>query len=256
MRKVDSHTHAYMLHARDLEPMALAGVEDVVLCSFVPIARYPETLIDHFTELDTIHRSRFDELGIKAHLFVGIHPRSIPAEWKRVLPIIEEFVSSGKAVGIGEIGLEKASDLELEVLREQLKLAKELDVPVIVHIPMSDRTSIVDKVLSLAKEVKFDFGKLVIDHTSNDTIDIINEANAVPGLSVKPPLLTPKDVAENIGKYSNGLLNSDCASLTDTDPLAVPKTVLYLKKVGVESGIIDRLAYRNAMKTLRLSRAP
>ncbi len=153
---VDSHTHAYMLHARDLELMALAGVKDVVLCSFVPVARYAETLIDHFTELDEIHRPRLNDIGLKAHIFVGVHPRCIPKEWKRILPVIEEYVESGKAVGIGEVGLEKASDLELDVLREQLKLAKEYDVPVIVHTPMGNRVNIVNKVLSLAEEVRMD----------------------------------------------------------------------------------------------------
>jgi len=94
-------------------------------------------------------------------------------------------------------------------------------------------------------------GKLVIDHTDDDTIDIINEANAVPGLSVKPGLLTPEKIASNIDKYRNGLLNSDCASLTNTDPLAVPKTVRYLIKTGIEKTIVERLSHRNAREILK-----
>ncbi len=137
---IDSHTHA-----RDFELMALAGVKDVVLCSFVPVARYAETLIDHFTETDEIHRPRLNDIGLKAHVFVGVHPRCIPKEWRKILPVIEEYLESGKAVGICEVGLEKASDLEL-------KLAKEYDVPVIVHTPMGNCVNIVNKVLSLAEE--------------------------------------------------------------------------------------------------------
>ncbi len=72
---------------------------------------------------------------------------------------------------------------------------------------------------------------MIIDHTSDDTINIINEAGIDPGLSVKPGLLIiPEKIAENVDKYSTGLLNSDCASLTNTDLLAVPNTVRYLKK--------------------------
>jgi len=125
MNFVDSHTHAYMLSNRDIELMALAGVTDVVLCSFVPVAKHAETLMDHFTELDTIHRARLVECGITAHVFVGIHPRCIPAEWKKVLPVIEKYIEADKAEGIGEVGLEKADNTEIEVFKEQLILAKE-----------------------------------------------------------------------------------------------------------------------------------
>lgn len=71
-------------------------------------------------------------------------------------------------------------------------------------------------------------------------------------MSVKPGLLTPEKIAENVDKYSTGLLNSDCASLTNTDPLAVPKTVRYLKKAGVKEKIVNRLSYRNALDVLKI----
>ncbi|WP_048085417.1 TatD family hydrolase [Archaeoglobus veneficus] len=251
MNFIDSHTHAYMLSGRDLELMGLSGVNTAVLCSFVPVAKYAETLMDHFTELDTVHRARLSEYGITAHIFVGIHPRCIPEEWRRLLPIIGECIEAGKAKGIGEIGLEKANETEIEVLKEQLILAREYDVPVIVHIPMQNRAKITDKILSMANEVGMDLGKLVVDHTDDDTIDLINEANAVPGLSVKPGLLTPEKIATNIDKYRNGLLNSDCASLTNTDPLAVPKTARHLMKAGIEKAIVERLSNRNAQNILK-----
>jgi len=248
---VDSHTHAYMLPKRDLEFMSLAGVTDVVICSFVPLAKHPETLVDHYEELFSIHLKRLEELDIKAYVFVGIHPRCTPSEWKKLLPIVESYLESGKATGIGEVGLDSLSKTEEEVLSEQIKMAKEYDVPVIIHVPMNERLKVVEKVVSLAQKAGLDFGKLVIDHTSDDTIDIINECNAVPGLSVKPPLLNPAKIIENIDKYRNGILNSDCASLTDTDPLAVPKTAKYLARAGVEKKIIDALSYRNALNILR-----
>ncbi|NJE07643.1 hydrolase TatD [Thermococcus sp. M39] len=250
---VDAHTHAYMLPKKDLELMSLAGVSDIVLCSFVPVATYPETLMDHFEELEGVHYPRLLEQGINAHIFVGIHPMSIPKDWKKLLPVIEEYITSGRAVGIGEVGLHTASNIEVEVLREQLKIAKEYEVPAILHIPPGDkRIEVVHKILELVGELKIDPGRVVIDHVSDDIIDIVNDAGAVPGLSIKPPLLTPERVAKNIEKYENGLLNSDCASLTDTDPLAVPRTVKYLKMRGIEKRAVEKLAYLNAQKTLKI----
>lgn len=250
---VDAHTHAYMLPKKDLGLMSLAGVSDIVLCSFVPVATYPETLMDHFEELESIHYPRLLEQGINAHIFVGIHPMSIPKDWKKVLPVIEEYISTGRAVGIGEVGLHTASNIEIEVLREQLKIAKEYEVPAILHIPPGDkRIEVVHKIIELISELKVDLGRVVIDHVSDDVIDIVNNAGAVPGLSIKPPLLIPESVAKNIEKYENGLLNSDCASLTDTDPLAVPRTVRYLKMRGIDEKTIEKLAYANARRTLGL----
>ncbi|WP_048098243.1 TatD family hydrolase [Archaeoglobus sulfaticallidus] len=249
---VDSHTHAYMLPKKDLELMGLAKIVDVVLCSFVPLAKHIETLIDHFEELYSIHCKRLEEFGINAHIFVGIHPRCTPPEWKKLLPVIENYIESSKAVGIGEVGLDSMSKTEEEVLSEQLKIAREYDVPVIVHIPMVERIKAVEKVISIAKSIEMDFGKLVIDHTSSDTIDYVNDSNAVPGLSVKPPLLDPAKIVENIDKYCGGVLNSDCATLTDTDPLAVPKTVKYLEIKGIEKSIIEKLASLNTRKVFRI----
>ncbi len=247
----DYHTHAYMLPKRDLELMSLAGLTDVIVCSFLPLVKHPETLADHYEELFSIHIGRMEELGIKAHVFVGIHPRCIPPEWKKLLPIIEGYLESGKAAGVGEVGLDGLTKTEEEVLTEQIRIAKEYDVPVIIHVPMNERLKVVEKVVYITRKAGLDFGKLVIDHTADDTIDIINECNAIPGLSVKPPLLNPAKIVENIDKYRNGVLNSDCASLTDTDPLAVPKTAKYLARAGVEKKIVDALSHRNALNILK-----
>ncbi len=70
---------------------------------------------------------------------VGIHPEDaadLPADW---LFQIRQMMSEEKVVAIGEIGLDYHFDdapekeLQKEVFMRQLELAKELDVPVIIH---------------------------------------------------------------------------------------------------------------------------
>ncbi len=63
---------------------------------------------------------------------------------------------------------------------------------------MNERLKAVEKVVSMAQKAGLDFGKLVIDHTSDDTIDVIKECNAVLGLSVKPSLLNPAKILTSI----------------------------------------------------------
>ena len=68
---------------------------------------------------------------------VGIHPENLDDLKSDYLSQIKTLLQHKKAVAIGEIGLDYHWDIEKElqqkVFEEQLKLSKELDVPVVVH---------------------------------------------------------------------------------------------------------------------------
>ena len=70
---------------------------------------------------------------------VGVHPEEC-ADWnaEHDIPVLEALAQNPKVRAIGEIGLdyywkEVPRDLQKEVFRAQLQLAKVLDLPVIVH---------------------------------------------------------------------------------------------------------------------------
>ena len=73
--------------------------------------------------------------GLKLYSAVGVHPRSICNDYAIVIERISELVEDKNVVAIGEIGLETTSKSEVEVFKEQLKLAQDLNVKVIVHNP-------------------------------------------------------------------------------------------------------------------------
>ncbi len=68
---------------------------------------------------------------------VGFHPENLDDMPSDYLEQIKEMLKHEKAVALGEIGLDYHWDIEKElqhrVFEEQLKLAKELDVPVVIH---------------------------------------------------------------------------------------------------------------------------
>ena len=69
---------------------------------------------------------------------VGIHPHEAKGFREADLQHLADWYTSGQAKAIGEIGLdyywkEVPRDLQKEVFRAQLQLAKVLDLPVIVH---------------------------------------------------------------------------------------------------------------------------
>lgn len=71
---------------------------------------------------------------------LGLHPEDVKADWKTQLDIVEKAIRAHRdeLVAIGEIGLDYYWDKtykeeQQEVLRRQLLLARELDLPVILH---------------------------------------------------------------------------------------------------------------------------
>ena len=71
---------------------------------------------------------------------LGLHPEDVKADWESQLAIIESAIRAHRSelVAIGEIGLDYYWDKtfkteQQEVLRRQLILARELDLPVILH---------------------------------------------------------------------------------------------------------------------------
>ena len=86
---------------------------------------------------------------------LGLHPEDVKADWQEQLAIVEQAIRANRneLVAIGEIGLDyywdkTFKDEQQEVLRRQMELAKELDLPVILH----NRESTED-ILRIVKEV-------------------------------------------------------------------------------------------------------
>ncbi len=83
---------------------------------------------------------------------VGVHPNSGTSWDSNTLGALREFAGHSKVVAIGEIGLDyyrdrTPRDLQKKILIEQLQLAQEMDLPVILHVRNSsdeDRNCIED----------------------------------------------------------------------------------------------------------------
>ena len=96
---------------------------------------------------------------------LGLHPEDVKADWEEQLATVESAIREhrDKLVAIGEIGLDYYWDKtfkeeQKEVLRRQLVLARELDLPVILH----------------NRESTEDIMRLVHD-TANEKLKIKNE---------------------------------------------------------------------------------
>ncbi len=222
MAVIDTHIHSEGRSVEDLKFMAENGIKKAITCAFYPIRPgFPETLIDLARKLTEFEPKRGKRAGIKIHSAVGIHPRCIPPDWQRVLDFIESY--SGY-VAIGEIGLEDGTDVEREVLKAQLLLAKRLDIPAIIHTPRKNKVAILEKMLEVLEEMSFPEDLALIDHNSVETVKVILDRGYWAGITVQPGKLSVEEAVKIVEEFGDERLvaNSD-TGFSESDMLAVKK---------------------------------
>jgi TatD DNase family protein len=127
---VDTHTHFYdewlLTDADAAVQRALdAGVEKMIQA-----------------DIDTLERPGMWEIGNRypgvIYQMLGLYPGSVKANWREELDALEPYKDKG-IVAIGEIGLDYHEGLEFvkeqkEVLRIQLEMAAQMNLPVNFHL--------------------------------------------------------------------------------------------------------------------------
>lgn len=128
---IDTHSHIYgeefdedreEVVSRAIE----AGVERVLLCN---------------VDLDTVTRMKkmHEEKPEFTEMAMGLHPTEIKETWRADLQKIGDELYAGGYKAVGEIGMDLYWDKtfereQREVLREQMAWARELNMPVVLHI--------------------------------------------------------------------------------------------------------------------------
>ncbi|AGK60635.1 putative metal-dependent hydrolases with the TIM-barrel fold [Archaeoglobus sulfaticallidus PM70-1] len=250
MKIYDTHTHSEGRSAGELVEMAEKGIVKVNTCAFYPVKPlYGETMIDLFRKLEEFEPYRGKKAGIDIYPAIGIHPRCIPENWEKVKGKILGYLENARI--IGEIGLETANELEREVLKAQLEVAKKFDIPCIIHTPRSNKTEVTRTVLDVLEKVSFPEELAVIDHVSPETVgEVLKRYHA--GLTVEEGKLNEKQVLEIVESYGaeRVMLNSD-NGFGSADYLSTYKTVKFLEcRISKED--LTKTAYENAKKFFRV----
>jgi predicted metal-dependent TIM-barrel fold hydrolase len=123
---------------------------------------------------------------------------------------------------------------EETVMREQLLLAKKLDVPVIIHTPHNNKLEGTLRTIAVCKEVAINPERVCIDHNTEETIQHSLDGGFWAGITMYPRTkCTPQRARDMIDRYgaNHVLLNSACDWET-SDPLAVPKAARLMLNTG------------------------
>ncbi len=242
----DAHIHSEGRSVEDLITMSKHHIKAAVTCAFYPIEpRYQETLIDLFRKLSEFEPYRGVKAAMNIYPAIGIHPRCIPPSVDKVLDYME---SDGRSVAFGEIGLETADDKEVEVFVQQLKLAKKLDKPCIIHTPKNNKQQVTEKIMSILEELEFPPERAVIDHASTSTVEMILKKGYTAGLTVDEGKLSEQDVAWIVEVFGcdNLLLNSD-TGFGSSIMVSVANTARLLED-KFWNEVTEKVAWSNALR--------
>lgn len=177
---------------------------------------------------------------------VGCHPHDSKYMNDETMNIFRELAKSKKVVAIGEIGLDYFYDnsdriVQQKWFREQIRLAKELDLPYIVH----DRDAHED-VFKIMKEEHYD-GTRGILHCYSSSVEMAREFIKLGFyISLGGPVTfkkskTPKLVAKEI-PLDKLLIETDSPYLTPEPFRGKRNEPLYVKYVAEEIANIKNIS--------------
>ena len=222
---IDGHLHSVFLSYYDIELMVHSSYDGFVTLAYTPIPpSNVDSLREHFEHL-MFEKNRCGGTGLRVYVGVGIHPRCIPSgDIGSYLGIVEEYL--GNTDVLGEVGLETGSDVEVRVLEEQLRIAKRLDKPVIIHTPRANKHVILRRIIDVVNNVGLPSELVVIDHLlpSPILLDLIVGRGYWLGFTIQPGKVKAMDVLWVVKNYPESIdkiiVNSD-SGLYPCNPLAV-----------------------------------
>ena len=261
MRYIDPHIHMVSRTTDDYAAMARAGCVAVTEPAFWAgfDRSSPAGFADYFEQLTVYEPKRAAAHGIGHYCWLCINPKEAedPGFGREVIALIPPLLQRGNVLGVGEIGLNKNSRNELTILEEQIALAAQHDQLILVHTPhLEDKLKGTRLIMdALRRNGAIDPGRVLIDHVEEHTVGEVLGRGYWAGMTLYPDTkCTPQRAADIIETYGcERLWINSAGDWGHSDPLAVPKAILEMKRRGHARTTIDRITFGNPLAFLSQS---
>jgi uncharacterized protein len=253
MMFVDPHTHMISRTTDDYQAMAAQGIVALIEPAFwVGQPRtHVGTYIDYLSAIVGFEQFRAGQFGVRHYCAVGLNAKEANNEElaESVMEILPRFAVKEGVVAIGEIGYDEQTELEDRYFRRQLDLAKELDLPVMIHTPHRDKKRGTLRSMDVCTEHGLDPGKVVIDHNNEETVTEVLDRGFWAAFSIYPSTkMGNARMVEILRRFGATRIIVDSAcDWGISDPLAVPKTARLALERGISEDDIGLACYRNAL---------
>ncbi len=253
MMLIDPHAHMISRTTEDYEAMAAAGIVALIEPAFW--IGQPRTNVgsyaDYLSHIMGFERFRAGQFGIRHYCTIGLNSKEANNEElaEAVMEILPRFATKEGVVAIGEIGYDEQSELEDKYFRAQLDLAKELDLPVMIHTPHRDKKRGTSRSMDVCDEHGMDPSKVVVDHNNEETVAETLQRGYWAGFSIYPSTkMGNARMVEIMKRYGaeRVIVNSAC-DWGISEPLAVAKTAQLALDSGVPEEAVRKACYANAL---------
>src|ERR1043166_4194759 len=258
---IDPHAPMISRTTDDYEAMARAGVVAVIEPSFwLGQARTNlGSYVDYLSTILGFEKFRAGQFGIRHYCCIGLNPKEANNEAlaEAVLDVLPHFAVKESVVALGELGYDEQTPQEDKCLRLQIELAKELDLPIMIHTPHRDKHRGTLRTMDVLAEHKFDPARCVMDHNTEETVREVLDRGYFAGFSIYPHTKMGNErLTEIVRHYGPERIIVDSAcDWGVSDPLAVPKTAALMAERGIPAETIRHVTYQNALAAYGLSGA-
>ncbi|MDH3659468.1 MAG: TatD family hydrolase [Alphaproteobacteria bacterium] len=250
---IDPHTHMISRTTDDYEAMAAAGIVALIEPAFWlgQPRTYVGAYIDYLSMIVGWERFRASQFGIRHYCTIGLNSKEAnnPKLAEGVMEILPRFALKEGVVAIGEIGYDEQTEAEDKYFRLQLELAKELDLPVMIHTPHRDKKRGTTRSMDVIEEHGVDVTKVVIDHNNEETVEEVLDRGYWAAFSIYPSTKMGNErMVEIVMKYGAERIIVDSAcDWGISEPLGVPKTAKLALERGVPEAHVRKICYQNAL---------
>ena len=259
MRIIEPHIHNVTRTTDDYDNMALAGVVACVEPSFWSGAdrRDVSCFQDYWEHMINFETGRARQHGIRHYAMVSLNPKEARNPIAdAVVDAMEPFLDHPNVVGVGEIGLDLITEKEEGIFRRQLRMADDRKLPVIIHSPHHNKKKGIERIISILEEEGVDQERIVIDHNTEETMDLSLRTKCWIGMTVYYVTKLSAERAVNIiTRYgTDRMIVNGSADWGYSDPLAVPKVVMLMRKSGLfPESEIKKVVFDNPYNLLKHS---
>ena len=253
MMLLDPHIHMTARTTDDYQAMAKAGIVAVIEPAFWlgQPRTSADTYKDYLSSLVGWERFRASQFGIKHYCTIGLNSKEANNEAlaEAVMQILPLYACKEGVVAIGEIGYDDMTPAEDKYFRLQLELAKELNLPVMIHTPHRDKKSGTSRSMDVCLEHGLQPSQVIVDHNNEETAKEVLDRGFWAGFTIYPNTKMGNErMVEIVRTYGcDRIMVDSSADWGVSDPLAVPKTAQLMAMRGIPEDHIKAVCYQNAL---------
>jgi uncharacterized protein len=239
----------------DLQNLHYFGTDEVVTTAHAPRDfERAEDLLGYFDDLVAQEHRRLEQLGITGHVALGVLPGARPRRthlevWQELPYLLEQ----PEVVALGEVGVFEQTDGQWDLFERQIDIARQAAPLAVIATPPRDlRVNMTYKMMQRIEKVGMPPEMVMMNRLDERLIETVVRDGFVAGVAVGSPNLEPRkaaqalaDVVDRLGSAERIVMNSALRT-GGIDVLGIPKTVVALQDLGVDTRTITRLAYGNA----------